>query len=100
VTPNLRSSLQQCEFLRLRRRPRSRILVVALRDTPFALPQPGKSVPVRDPAALGLIPFQLPQPPPIQPATSLHLVVNLKTAKSLGITLPLTLLGRTDEVIE
>jgi putative tryptophan/tyrosine transport system substrate-binding protein len=37
---------------------------------------------------------------PIVQASKVELVVNLKTAKSLGITLPLTLLGRTDEVIE
>ena len=37
---------------------------------------------------------------PIVQASKVELVVNLKTAKSLGITLPLTLLGRTDEAIE
>jgi putative ABC transport system substrate-binding protein len=37
---------------------------------------------------------------PIVQASKVELVVNLKTAKSLGITFPVTLLGRTDEAIE
>jgi putative tryptophan/tyrosine transport system substrate-binding protein len=37
---------------------------------------------------------------PFQEATSVELVVNLKAAKALGITMPLALLGRADEVIE
>jgi putative ABC transport system substrate-binding protein len=37
---------------------------------------------------------------PVQQATKVELFVNLKTAKTFGITFPLSLLGRADEVIE
>jgi putative ABC transport system substrate-binding protein len=37
---------------------------------------------------------------PIQQATKVELIVNMKTAKTLGVTIPLSLLGRADEVIE
>ena len=43
---------------------------------------------------------QKPTELPVQQATRVEFIINMKAARALGITVPLALLGRADEVIE
>jgi ABC-type uncharacterized transport system substrate-binding protein len=43
---------------------------------------------------------QKPADMPVQQATKVELIINPKTAKALGITVPLPLTGRADELLE
>ena len=52
------------------------------------------------PSGISLFKGANPSDPPVIRLTKVELVINVKTAKTLGVSFPLSLLGRADEVIE
>jgi putative tryptophan/tyrosine transport system substrate-binding protein len=84
-----------------------KVAVIAATSTPAALAAKvaTTTIPIvfetgADPVQLGLVASLNRLDLPVQQTTKVELFINLNTAKTLGITVPLPLSGRADEIFE